>query len=76
MRSKGAIRFLPGSAVPMVDEPLPRQSTDPADVAAYVASLATDLAILTHKAGLTSLEYLLEMLRLEAENLNRPPTED
>jgi hypothetical protein len=31
---------------------------------------------LTHKAGLTSLEYLLEMLRLEAENLNRPPTED
>jgi hypothetical protein len=57
----------------MFDEPL-RQSSDPADVAAYVASLATDLAI--HKAGLTSLEYLLEMLRLEAENLNRPPTED
>jgi hypothetical protein len=38
----------------MVDEPLPRQASDPADVAAYVASLATDVAILTHKAGLTT----------------------
>jgi hypothetical protein len=50
----------------------PRQLSNPADAAAYLASFATDLAILTHKAGLPSLEFLLEILRLEAENLNRP----
>ena len=55
-----------------MDEP-PRQTSDPAELAAYIASLATDLAIITHKAGLHTLEHLLEMLRLEAENLSRPP---
>ena len=49
---------------------LPPRVSDPADVAAYVASLTTELAVLTHKAGLPTLEYLLEMVRLEAESLS------
>ena len=49
----------------------PPASTGLAEVAAYVASHATELSILAHKAGLSSLEYLLEMVRLEAENVNR-----
>jgi hypothetical protein len=51
---------------------LPSRSSDPADVAIYVASITTELAVISHKAGLTSLEYLLEIARLEAENLSRP----
>ena len=72
MRLKGRSRFIPDLPGPMVDEPPPRQTSDPAELAAYVASLATDLAIMTHKAGLPTLEHLLEMVRLEAQNLSRP----
>jgi hypothetical protein len=50
---------------------LPPTLSAPAEVAAYVASLATELAVMAQRAGLNSLEYLLEMVRLEAENVNR-----
>jgi hypothetical protein len=53
----------------MPDQPL--HLSGPAEIASYVASHATELSILAHKAGLSSLEYLLEMVRLEVENVNR-----
>ncbi|WP_137044394.1 hypothetical protein [Pseudolabrys sp. FHR47] len=41
-------------------------------VAGYVATLSHDLAQLSRRSGLDTLGYLLEMVRLEAENLARP----
>jgi hypothetical protein len=48
---------------------------DPGDrtaVAAYVATLTADLCQMARHTGLDTLGYLLEMARLEAENLARP----
>jgi hypothetical protein len=55
----------------MPDQEPGTELSDPAQIAGYVAALSTDLATLARKSGLTTLEYLLEMVRLEAENLNR-----
>ena len=49
---------------------IPRPS-GPMEVARYVAPLATELAEMARQAGFGPLAYLLEMVRLEAENLNR-----
>ena len=51
------------------------QPADPGDrtaVAAYVATLTADLCEMARRTGLETLGYLLEMARLEAENLARP----
>jgi hypothetical protein len=48
-----------------------REPDDRAAVAHYVASLSADLARLARRHGLTTLSYVLEMARLEAEDLNR-----
>ena len=40
-------------------------------VAAYVATLSTDLASMARRTGLETLGYLLEMVRLEAESVTR-----
>ena len=40
-------------------------------VASYVATLSTDLATMARRTGLNTLGYLLEMVRLEAESVNR-----
>jgi hypothetical protein len=42
---------------------------DRAATAEYVATLSTDLASLARRQGLDTLGYLLDMVRLEAENL-------
>jgi hypothetical protein len=42
-----------------------------AAVASYVATLSNDLATMARRTGLDTLGYLLEMVRLEAESLNR-----
>jgi hypothetical protein len=42
-------------------------------VANYVASVSTDLAAMARGSGLETLGYLLEMVRLEAESVTRPP---
>lgn len=41
------------------------------EVAHYVATLSADLAGMTRRAGLETLGYLLEMVRLEAESVTR-----
>jgi hypothetical protein len=49
-------------------------SVDTAEAAAsYVATLVTELALVARHNGLSTLGYLLEMARLEAENLAHPP---
>ncbi|MFA6265159.1 MAG: hypothetical protein WC670_05520 [Pseudolabrys sp.] len=40
-------------------------------VASYVATMSNDLAAMARRNGLDTLGYLLEMVRLEAENLTR-----
>lgn len=44
---------------------------DRAQVAVYVASLSADLANMARHSGLDTLGYLLEIVRLEAENAAR-----
>ncbi len=41
------------------------------EVAIYVASMSADLATMARRTGLDTLGYLLEMVRLEAENAAR-----
>jgi len=48
-----------------------REPDDRTAVAHYVASLSADLARLARRHGLTTLSHVLEMARLEAEDLNR-----
>ena len=50
-------------------------STMQGEVASYVASLSTELAAMARQSGLETLEFLLEMIRLEAEGLNRANSE-
>jgi hypothetical protein len=53
----------------------PSTETEPIDraaVASYVATLSADLAVMARRSGLETLGYLLEMVRLEAENASRP----
>ena len=44
---------------------------DPEAAAAYVAALSSDLALIARRHGLDTLGYLLELARLEAENITR-----
>ena len=57
-------RIRPGKSV----ESEPKEG-EQAATAAYVASLVADLAALARRQKLDTLEYLLEMARLEAEGL-------
>lgn len=50
-----------------------REDDGRAAVARYVATMSADLAVMARRNGLNTLEYLLEMVRLEAETLNLPP---
>jgi len=43
------------------------------EVANYVAALSADLAAMARRSGLDTLGYLLEMVRLEAEDIYRHP---
>lgn len=49
-----------------------RDTTGRSAVASYVASISADLAAMARRNGLDTLGYLLEMVRLEAENVVRP----
>jgi hypothetical protein len=48
-----------------IDEP------DARVVADYAATMCADLAVMARRQGFDTLGYLLDMARLEAENLNR-----
>jgi hypothetical protein len=52
----------------------PSERDTPAVAAASIANFTAELAIIARRNGLDTLGYLLEMARLEAENLARPPT--
>ena len=43
----------------------------PAEAAAYVAELAGDLATIARRHGLDALGHILDMAKLEAENVTR-----
>jgi hypothetical protein len=55
----------------MPNHVLQPDSDERAEVAVYVASLSADLATMARGTGLDTLGYLLEMVRLEAENAAR-----
>ena len=62
----GAARDL----IPSMREDLPSRH-DREAAAAYVAELSRDLALIARKNGLDALGFILEMARLEAENVTR-----
>ncbi len=55
----------------MAIDPVAEAEDEAAEAAAYVTQLAADLASLARRHGLDTLGYLLDMARLEAENVNR-----
>jgi hypothetical protein len=52
-------------------EPMESSETGTSAVAIYVATMSADLAAMARRTGLETLSYLLEMVRLEAENVAR-----
>jgi hypothetical protein len=56
----------------MRDDEQGLEAQTPTDAAAYIAELAANLSSMARKQQLELLAYLLEMVRLEATNLNRP----
>jgi hypothetical protein len=61
----------PAQGTSMTDQPASGDSGNRAAVAIYVATLSADLATMARRSGLDTLGYLLEMVRLEAENVTR-----
>jgi hypothetical protein len=55
----------------MADQTTTGESGNPTVVANYVATMSADLATMARRSGLDTLGYLLEMVRLEAENVTR-----
>jgi hypothetical protein len=55
----------------MADQAQAGESGNPTVVANYVATMSADLATMARRSGLDTLGYLLEMVRLEAENVTR-----
>jgi hypothetical protein len=55
----------------MTDQSPPSEASNREVVANYVATLSADLAAMARQNGLDTLGYLLEMVRLEAENVRR-----
>lgn len=55
----------------MPEQPLSSDAGSQTAVASYVASLSADLSAMARRTGLDSLGYLLDIVRLEAENLAR-----
>lgn len=55
----------------MTDQTTPGEAGNRTMVANYVATLSADLAVMARQNGLDTLGYLLEMVRLEAENVSR-----
>ena len=55
----------------MTDHTTPGEAGNRTMVANYVATLSADLAVMARQNGLDTLGYLLEMVRLEAENVSR-----
>jgi len=54
-----------------VSASLPGHPGARSEAAQYVAELTGDLAVLARRHGLTTLGYILDMARLEAENETR-----
>jgi hypothetical protein len=52
-------------------EPMESSENGTSAVAIYVATMSADLAAMARRTGLETLSYLLEMVRLEAENVAR-----
>ena len=55
----------------MADQSTSGESGNHTVVANYVATMSADLATMARRSGLDTLGYLLEMVRLEAENVTR-----
>ena len=55
----------------MAERPVTGKTDSPAAVADYVAAMSGDLAVMARRHGMETLGYLLEMARLEAENVTR-----
>jgi hypothetical protein len=52
----------------------PISAEDRSAAASYIADFAEGLALLARRHGLSTLGYLLDMAKLEAENVKNSPT--
>jgi len=59
------------NAKPLAAAGSDKQMRDPETIASYVAELSGDLAHMARGQGLDTLGYILEMAKLEAENITR-----
>jgi hypothetical protein len=50
----------------------PRDREEQTEAAAYIATLSGELASIARRNGLSTLGYLLDMAKLEAEHAARP----
>jgi len=64
---------MPAAAITVVQPSTPAEGDDRAAAACYVATLSADLAAIAKRHGLDTLCYILDMARLEAENLTHGP---
>ena len=71
MGSTRPSRAGPDNGHSMADQTASGEPGNPTMVANYVATLSADLATMARRSGLDTLGFLLEMVRLEAENLVR-----
>jgi hypothetical protein len=55
----------------MADQPESIKAGGRTAVTSYVATMAADLAAMARRTGLDTLDYLLEMVRPEAESAKR-----
>ena len=55
----------------MADKPESIEARGATAVTSYVATMSADLAGMARRTGLDTLGYLLEIVRLEAENATR-----
>jgi hypothetical protein len=68
---KTTIRLRPVYFAGMAELPAKTENRTRIQVADYVATMSSDLASMSRRNGLDTLGYLLEMVRLEAENVTR-----
>jgi hypothetical protein len=64
-----------GSDPPKEDAGAPEPPGNRAETAAYIADLSAHLATLARRENFSTLAYLLDMVRLEAEGLRNGPSQ-
>jgi hypothetical protein len=55
-------------------QPITNQNDEPVSVAVYISAMTYELAQLAKRSGLAPLAYILDMARLEADEISKSAT--